>query len=371
MENFLPKGKKQIKNKALALLLITGAVYFFLRFISPLLTPVMLAAIFLTLCYPTFDDIQKKTRIKKQYLASGILLLLCMALIVLVWMGGSLLLRQIPIWVEETDHWQEDVRQVVKQGCENIEDIFGIRTNNLSRSITEQVDVWIENFQVQVLPNVLGESWGYIRHLISIIAVLTVTMIATVLLAKDYDAILSMVGAHRESRLILEIALRVIRYLAVYVKAQLLIMLLIGTVCVLFLSLARVENGWIFGIAAGLLDALPFIGTGVVLVPLAVWQFIQGYYGRALLCVGAYVVCMLIRQFTEPKLIGKEAGVYPVAVLIGIYGGLKLFGIAGIVKGPVGLVMIKEAYAVCLRLVDEENQKDYDKEKDFGQEEEL
>lgn len=357
-----------MENKTTALLLITGAVYFFLRFISPLLTPVMLAAIFLTLCYPTFDDIQKKTRIRKQYLASVILLLLCAVLIVLVWVCGSLLLKQIPVWVGDVDHLQENIRMAVGQGCENVEAVFGIKTQKLSETIIDQVDIFIENFQAQVLPEVLGESWGYIRHLISVIAVLAVTMIATVLLAKDYDAILSVVGAHRESRLILEIALRVIRYLAVFVKAQFLIMLLIGSICAILLSLGGVENGWLFGIAAGILDALPFIGTGVVLVPLAVWQFIQGSCGKALLCIGVYVICMLVRQFTEPRLMGKEAGFYPVVILIGIYGGLKLFGITGIIKGPVGLVMIKQAYEACGRLVDGEKQKGYDKGKDYREE---
>lgn len=64
---------KMLQNKYIVLLLITGAVYFFLRFISPLLTPVIIAGMFLTFCYPAFDDIQKKTKIKKQYLAGVIL----------------------------------------------------------------------------------------------------------------------------------------------------------------------------------------------------------------------------------------------------------------------------------------------------------
>ncbi|MCH5270731.1 MAG: AI-2E family transporter [Lachnospiraceae bacterium] len=357
-------GKKWTESKTVVLLLITGAVYFFLRFISPLLTPVMLAGIFLTLCYPTFDDIQKKTKIKKQYMASAILLLICAALIILVWFCGAQLLKQIPVWVGEIDHLQEDIQAVVKQGCENVGNLFGLETENLSATLIEQVNIFVENFQEQALPGVLGESWGYILHLISIIAVLAVTMIATVLFARDYDAILSKVGAHRESRIILEIALRVIRYLAVFVKAQFLIMLTIGTICVLALSLVRVENGWIFGVLAGVLDALPFIGTGVVLVPLAVWQLIQGYYGKALICVGVYAVCVLVRQFMEPKLIGKEAGFYPVAILIAVYAGLRLFGLWGIIKGPVGLVMIKQAYEAYCRLVDGEKQKDYDGEKD-------
>ena len=358
----MQNGKKWTENKSIVLLLITGAVYFFLRFISPLLTPVMLAGIFLTLCYPAFDDIQKKTRIKKQYMASAILLLICAVLIILVWFCGSQLLRQIPVWVEEIDHLQEDIRVVVEQSCENIGSLFGIETENLSNTLVEQVDIFVENFEAQVLPGVLGESWGYILRLMSIIAVLAVTMIATVLFAKDYDTILSWMGAHEDSRLVLEVALKVLRYIATFVKAQFIIMLSIGTVCTVLLFSSGVERPILFGVLAGILDALPFIGTGIVLMPLGIWQLINGHYVRALFCVAAYVISALIREFVEPKLIGKKVGVYPVAILLSVYAGLKLFGLWGIVKGPIGLVMIRQIYEVYCRLVDGRKQMHYDKE---------
>ncbi len=341
--------KRFWENKYIALLLITGAVYFFLRYISPLLTPAIIAGLFLTLCYPTFDDIQKKTRIKKQYLASGILLLILGVMIVLVWWAGSYLLREIPIWIEGIDCAQEGVHVFLEESCHNMGEFLGVNMDKVGQALVEQVDIFVENFQIQVLPKMIGESWTYIKQFLSIIAVLAVTMIATVLFAKDYDAILSWVGAHKESRMALEVVLKVIRYIATFVKAQLLIMLSIATVCVIGLLISGVESAVAFGLLAGFLDALPFIGTGIVLMPLAVWQLFLGYPWKAAACVLLYVICALIREFMEPKLIGKKVGVYPIAILISIYAGLKLFGIWGIVKGPIGLVLIQKCYEVCSR----------------------
>lgn len=355
------ENKKGIlQNKYVVLLLITGAVYFFLRFISPLLTPVILAGIFLTFCYPAFDDIQKKTRIKKQYLAGSILFLGCGILIVLLWLGGSYLLQQIPCWVEALDSMRENIHGIVIQCCDGVGGFLGIDTEGFAKMLITQIDVFAENFQVQVLPGVIGGSWSYIKQLASVIAVLAVTMIATVLLAKDYDSILSKIGAHRETRLVLEVALQVMRYIATFVKAQGMIMLLLALICSVMLSVAGISNGGAWGVLAGVLDALPFIGTGIILVPLAIWQLMQGYYVRAAVCLGVYGTCALLRELLEPKLIGKRAGVYPVAILIAVYAGLKLFGVWGIVKGPLGLVLIKQIFVVYLRLVDGGNQKDYD-----------
>ena len=55
-----------------------------------------------------------------------------------------------------------------------------------------------------------------------------------------------------------------------------------------------------------------------------------------------YAVCALTREFLEPKLIGNKIGVWPVGILFAVFGGIKLFGIAGIVKGPLSLVIICE-----------------------------
>lgn len=358
----MEKKVKWTDHKYIVLLLITGAVYFFLRFISPLATPIILAGMFLTLCYPTFDDIQRKTRIKKQYMASAILLLICTVLIVLVWIGGSFVLQHLPLWVEGIDDVQSNIQVFVQDCSQGAGDFLGIDTERLTQMLIEQVDVFVENFQTQLLPQILGGTWIYVKHLISTIAILAVTMIATVLLAKDYDTILSWMGAHEDSRLVLEVALKVLRYIATFVKAQFIIMLSIGSVCSILLLLSGVERPILFGVLAGILDALPFIGTGIVLMPLGIWQLVNGHYIRALFCVAAYVICTLIREFVEPKLIGKKVGVYPAAILLSVYAGLKLFGLWGIIKGPIGLVMIRQIYEVYCRLVDGRKQLHYDKE---------
>lgn len=358
--------KKNIwHNKYIVLLLIIGAVYFFLGYITPLVTPIVIAGMFLTFCYPAFDDIQKKTHIKKQYLASAILLLICTVLIVLIWLGSSFLLQNLPGWVEGVDDVRENVQGIIVQCCDTVGGFLRMNTQGLQTILTEQVDSFATNFQSRVLPKAIGESWTYVKYIASAIAVLAVTMIATILLAKDYDSILSKVGAHPVGRLVLEVALNVLRYIATFVKAQGIIMLAIAFVCVVALSLAKVEYGLFFGILAGIMDALPFVGTGIVLVPLAAWQLILGNYVQAVVCIGVYVVCILIREFVEPKLIGEKVGVYPVAILIAVYAGLKLFGIWGIVKGPLALVLVIQIYEVYKRFVDGDNQKDYDENGTF------
>ncbi len=341
-----------LTNKYIILLLLTGAVYFFLQFLCPLIMPILIAGVFLTLCYPTFDDIQKKTKIKKQYMASAILLLICAALIILVWWGGSYILQRIPHLIDGLNQAGDSVSLLISDCLGRVEGILGISVGDLENTLNYQIASLVENVESKMMPLLLENSWGYLKSLGSIIGVLAVTMIATILLAKDYDAILAFLGAREGSRLALEIILKVIRYMITFVKAQLVILLFISLVCIIMLSAAGVENSVAWGIVAGILDALPFIGTGIVLFPLALWQLISGAYLKAALCILTYVLCALIREFAEPRLIGKRVGVYPITILIAIYAGVRLFGISGIIKGPVGMILLWQSYTCICRYID-------------------
>lgn len=357
-------GEKIIKNKYIVLLLIVGAVYFFLKYICPLVAPILIAVLFLTTLYPTLDDIQKKTHIKKQFLAVIFITFFGLVIACLAWIVITVFMQYVPEFLNNADRVQMQINIFIKDCCDVVEQIFGIKAGAMEKGIIEKVDILIEDFQGQILPGLLSKSWSYAQSIFSLGGFIGITVIATVLLAKDYDEILDKMAVGSGSRVALEVVVRVIRYIATFVKAQLLIMIMVGGICMLVLSLCKVENGVLWGMLAGFLDVLPFIGTGIVLLPIAIGQLLQGYYFQAVICIALYVLCILIRESMEPKLIGDKVGIYPVGILIAVYAGLKLFGIMGIFLGPLGLVIIQQIYRAFLRQVDGEDKSGYDENND-------
>lgn len=355
-------SEKLIKNKYIVLLLVVGAVYFFLKYICPLVAPILIAILFLTTLYPTLDDIQKKTRIKKQFLAVIFISFFGVVIVCLAWIIITVFMQYIPDFLDNADTVQVHVNLFVRECCDALERTFGISAGAMERGIIEKVDLLVEDFQGQILPGLLTKSWGYAQSVFSLGGFIGITVIATVLLAKDYDEILDKMAVGTGSRVALEVVVRVIRYIATFVKAQLIIMVTVGGLCMLTLSLCKVENGVLWGLLAGFLDVLPFIGTGIVLIPIAIWQLLQGYYFQAAICISLYVICILIREAMEPRLIGDKVGVYPVAILIAVYAGLKLFGLIGIFLGPLGLVIIQQIYKAVLRQVDGDGKNGYDED---------
>lgn len=332
------------ENRIYVLLLLTGAVYFFLKFIVPLTAPVLTAMLFVTIFGPLLQKMQCRLKIHRQAGAIVLLLIACAFLGCLVWVLFSWIVGSLPGWFTGLNSLEEEIYALIHQVCESIGRAIRIDSGYLEDTVSSGVREGINWFEQKLLPGVLSQSLEYARALAAFGGFLVSFLIATVLLAKDYDHIMNCMLEREDCHLLLEIICGIIRYIATYVKAQIIIMSVIGALAAASLGISGIRQGVLWGLAAGLLDALPFIGTGIVLVPLGAQQFFAGYYGRGACCLLLYAACIVTREFLEPRLIGKRVGVSPIAILLAIYAGIKLFGLAGIIGGPLGFIIIHQAY---------------------------
>lgn len=108
------------------------------------------------------------------------------------------------------------------------------------------------------------------------------------------------------------------------------------TFVILFLGfvLLRIRYALLWALGICLVDAFPVLGTGTVLLPWSLLQFLQGDSPRAIGLLGIYVTVTLTRSILEPKLIGRHLGLDPLVTLIVLYTGYKLWGIAGMLLAP-------------------------------------
>ena len=120
-----------------------------------------------------------------------------------------------------------------------------------------------------------------------------------------------------------------------------ILIFIVSVVCVTGLLIIRNPYALLFGIAIAIFDAFPVVGSGSILVPWAVFHVLGGNMMEAAILVTIYVITLLIREVLEPRLLGNCLGISPFYMLISIYVGVKVFGIVGILLGPIGLIMIQ------------------------------
>ncbi|HAB60162.1 MAG TPA: sporulation integral membrane protein YtvI, partial [Lachnospiraceae bacterium] len=94
-------------------------------------------------------------------------------------------------------------------------------------------------------------------------------------------------------------------------------------------------------IGSAFLDFLPFFGTGAVLWPWAVVELVSGNYFRMVVLLIIYLICQIVRQILQPKLVGDSIGISPLETLIFMYVGYKVKGLLGIIIGiPIGMILV-------------------------------
>ena len=107
----------------------------------------------------------------------------------------------------------------------------------------------------------------------------------------------------------------------------------------------RVSYAPLWAALISLIDALPILGTGVILVPWSLISFLQGNSIRAIGLLGTYTVAMLLRSVLEPRLVGKQLGLDPLITLFAMYCGYRLFGLGGMLLSPLLAVTVTQLLA--------------------------
>lgn len=129
-----------------------------------------------------------------------------------------------------------------------------------------------------------------------------------------------------------------------YLVAQLILISMTATITFIGLLILRVEQPFTIALIAGMVDIIPYLGTGIIFVPWLIYGFITGNYFLGIGLIVLYLVTIIQRQLAEPKVLSSKLGLNPLAMLISLFVGIQLFGFIGLMIGPVLLVILVSLY---------------------------
>ena len=128
-----------------------------------------------------------------------------------------------------------------------------------------------------------------------------------------------------------------------YLKSQLILSLGVAVILAVGFSIVGQSYGLLLAIFFAVLDFIPIIGAGTIMVPWAVIDLITGHYIHAIQFAVIWGIIVLFRRVAEPKILGDQTGLSPILSLVGIYVGMRLAGVGGMIVGPLLLL-------VCINL---------------------
>lgn len=124
-----------------------------------------------------------------------------------------------------------------------------------------------------------------------------------------------------------------------YLRAELL--LSVGVFAILAVGFVVTRQSYALLLALGLsvLDFIPIVGSGTVMVPWAVIALFLGDYPAAIRMMAIWGVIAMFRRVMEPKFVGDQTGLSPILSLVSIYVGMRLAGVWGMILAPI-LVLV-------------------------------
>ncbi|HHV60465.1 MAG TPA: sporulation integral membrane protein YtvI [Clostridiaceae bacterium] len=129
-----------------------------------------------------------------------------------------------------------------------------------------------------------------------------------------------------------------------YVRAQLILMSVTFTELSIGFLIIGVKNAIIIALLISIFDALPIFGTGGILIPWMIISFLSGNATLGFSLLILYGVVLIVRQLIEPKVLGTQIGVHPLVTLFSMYLGLKIFGVLGMIAGPITVLLLKNVF---------------------------
>lgn len=129
-----------------------------------------------------------------------------------------------------------------------------------------------------------------------------------------------------------------------YIKAQLILSMGVFFILLIGFWIVGIEYALLLAFVFAVMDFIPIIGSGTVIVPWTVVDVVLGNYRQAIALILIWGVICVFRRVAEPKVVGDQTGLSPILALISIYVGMRLAGVLGMILGPVLVLIIINVY---------------------------
>lgn len=343
-------------SRALAVILIVIAAYFIIDFALPLLYPFLVGWIIAMLIEPLVRWLEIRGRIPRWAGVTIILvLLLSVIFTLLIFLVAEIVIELtrlaefLPTFLNQLGQFFIDTftkeNTDIKRMIDTIQTFLEKNPQHEQRiqaSIQENIGI-ITNKGTELITGILAGIGTFLSDLPYFLTVLVFITLAAFFIGIDWprlrQTLIKIIPKRVQTTggIVLE---DMKKALFGFIRAQLTLISITAVIMFFGLVILRVPYAFTIAFVIGLVDLLPYLGVGAVVVPWVVYLFLTGNLQLAIGLLIVYGVIIVIRQILEPKLVASNVGLDPLLTLIALFVGLKLFGVLGLIIGPVTVVIL-------------------------------
>ncbi|MBQ7794646.1 MAG: sporulation integral membrane protein YtvI [Clostridia bacterium] len=335
---------------AVTVVLIALIVIFFpsildlLGYAASLFMPFILGYLFSLLANPLADLLEKRFRLPRN-IAAIIVILLCIGVI------GGVLVSAIARIVDEVQSIYSN--PAIAENIENAWREISSKFSNIYTALPEGMQETVSGigknitnsfssfFDREYTP-IFKSAGNIAKSVPGIFIAIIVFLLSSFFMisdAENVDKAIRGIFSEKVQNKFARMKTEIKRYVGGYVKAQLIIMMIAFVILFIGFNVLGIEYSLLIALCTAFFDALPFFGSGAVLITWAVISFLTSEFSRGVGLIIIYLCVIFTRQLIEPKIVSQKIGMNPILTLMAMYVGYRLFSIGGMILGPLTLML--------------------------------
>lgn len=326
------------------------AALMLLPIVLRLLLPFIIAFIIASPCQRAVHFFNRKLKINRG-IASAFMVTFIVALIswILFLLCGTIYTQAksfISVFPEMIENYKESFAVLIEKYNEVYAGLSP-RVKSFFDSFAKEFTVSVKSSFAPYAGNLIGLAKRFAYSLPDVVISFFVFLLSTFFITKDYMLLKNFFYENCPEKL-----LKMIRSFKntafsaflTYVRAQLIMMCITFSIVMVALWILGTKYPFVMGFVIGVVDALPFFGTAIIIYPWAIASFLNGKYVFALGLLITQVIAFVTRQLLEPKIVSSQIGLHPLVTLVSMYVGLNLLGVGGVIIGPIIALFLVNIY---------------------------
>lgn len=335
----------------LYIVLVLIVVYLLFK-LGIFLFPFTLALFFSIMTQPFSRFLEKKLKFSQKIATIVSIVLFLVIFLGFISLSALRLSGEIYKLSINLNKYSKEAQSLWNTAIDKIYSLLGYFPEGFDEQVKNSINGFIR-MGTSKLGSFINSLINFITSIPTIILYICITILSTFFISLDKNKIMAFLEQQFPKswiKKVYNIKREMFNVLGSYIRAQIILMticffeLLISFNILSFLKF-NLQYPLIFSIVICIIDALPILGAGAVLLPWSLISFVTGDINLGLALLVIYFLVLSVRQMLEPKLISQNLGVHPLVTLISMYSGFKFFGVIGFLIGPVVMIILKNVFS--------------------------
>ena len=335
----------------LYIILVLIVVYLIFK-LGIFLFPFTLALFFSIMTQPFSRFLEKKLKFSQKIATIVSIVLFLVIFLGFISLSALRLSGEIYKLSINLNKYSKEAQSLWNTAIDKVYSLLGYFPEGFDEQVKNSINGFIR-MGTSKLGSFINSLINFITSIPTIILYICITILSTFFISLDKNKIMAFLEQQFPKswiKKVYNIKREMFNVLGSYIRAQIILMticffeLLISFNILSFLKF-NLPYPLIFSIVICIIDALPILGAGAVLLPWSLISFVTGDINLGLALLVIYFLVLSVRQMLEPKLISQNLGVHPLVTLISMYSGFKFFGVIGFLIGPVVMIILKNVFS--------------------------